>query len=704
MVITDAMQPDNPIAYVNEAFSALCGYPESEIVGRNCRFLQGPDTDPRVRSELGDAIAQGVGIRREILNYRKDGTTYWNELTIDPMRDAAGTLTGFVSTQSQSLTGGETRDALLEAETRLESIANNVPGYIYRRVMRADGQLDIMYCSPSLGAMLGVSTQDILRDFYSFVHPADRETLLAATRNSAAKLSIFREEFRLVSPGGVTHWMRSDAPPRLLKNGEIVWDGLAVEISSEKHWETEIANLALRDPMTGLLTREAWRQKIAGLLIGQSPDERHFGLIYLDIEGFHDLNARNGQKAGDHVLREIASRLSQAAGAVGGVTARLGGDEFGILYPGTFGEDELRRFARLGGDAVARPIAVDAVELIVHARVGLYLSTAGSDAAISDDDVDETLAKAELALRWAKQANGREAVAYSAADDDRFRNQAVLARSLENAITQNELELHYQPLVDLASGRIVSAEALVRWNHPTLGIQRPDLFIPLAEASGLIVPLGKWVLRRAVAQRRSWSEQGLAPPPIAINVSGIQLMDADFVGFVEEALAAESADAADFEIELTEGELIEASPQIMAALHALRDLGFSITIDDFGVGHSTFRYLRDFPVDKLKIDQIFVRKLVVGSNDALIIRAVIALARSMGIAFVAEGIETDMQRDFLQREGCQIGQGYLFSMPLVAEDFAWMLSNKICLPLRATTEVATKPKIIGKPDMKTRNR
>jgi EAL domain-containing protein (putative c-di-GMP-specific phosphodiesterase class I) len=184
-------------------------------------------------------------------------------------------------------------------------------------------------------------------------------------------------------------------------------------------------------------------------------------------------------------------------------------------------------------------------------------------------------------------------------------------------------------------------------------------------------------------QRTMWEFAGLTPPPIAINVSGVQLADTGFVPSVAAALKSVQSRAEDFVLELTEGQLIEASPQIMASLHALRDMGFKIAIDDFGSGHATFRYLRDFPVDKLKIDQMFVRKLVLDSSDALIIRAIISLARSMGIQVVAEGVETDMQRAFLLREGCEIAQGYLFSMPLVAEDFAWMLARNVKLPLSA---------------------
>ena len=681
ILITDATA-DNPVAYANAGFSALFGYSEAEAIGRNCRFLQGVDTDPRVVSEIRRALALGVSIRCDILNYRKDGTSFWNDLTIDPIRDAAGQLLGFVSIQSQADVAHLANEARADAESKLDSIARNIPGFIYRQVMRSDGAIDLVYCSPSLGKMLGITGGHTARSFYDHIHPDDHDALFAAIRLSAANMSIFREEFRLVSPGGITHWLRSEAPPRRMKNGEIVWDALALEFSAEKRWQSEFANLMLRDPLTGLLNREAWRQALTRQVEPASGKIRRCGLLIVDIEKFRDLNAKLGQRVCDDILVEIAQRLTTLAASAFGVAARLGGDEFAILVPDCAGDDALSRFAGASSEALARQMQVGVQHLTIRTCIGATFYAGVRDAGSADEDVvSELTAQAELALQRAKQAGHGAAIVYSAAQDDRLNNRAVLARSLERAIEDGELELHYQPVVELASGRILSAEALVRWNHPTLGMQPPDLFIPIAEASGLIVPLGRWVFDQAVRQWTLWHDAGLSPPPIAINVSGIQLVEPAFVNFVAESLMKLKATARNFEIELTEGQVIEASPLILATLHALRNMGFLIVIDDFGSGHATFRYLRDFPVDKVKMDQLFVRKLVLNSSDALIVRAVNSLARSMGIAFVAEGIETEMQRDFLQSEGCKIGQGYLFSMPLLAEDFAWMLANDVRLPM-----------------------
>lgn len=679
IILTDATSPDNPITYVNAAFSALSGYTAAEVVSCNCRFLQGPDTDPQAIADIRAAIAAGVGIRREILNYRKDGTAFWNDLTIDPIHNAAGRLTGFIGIQHYADAAHFAEEQRADAESRLASIADHIPGYIYRRVMHADETVEVVYCSPSIGKLLGMDVAEIAGNFYDLVHPDDRDALLEAVRRSAANLTVFREEFRLVSTNGTTHWLRSDAPPRRMANGTVVWDGLALEISAEKRWESEIAAQALRDSLTGLLSRTGWRQALTMQFNAASSQAHKCGLLCIDIKAFRELNDRLGQAAGDAMLRETAQRLTKIGDSVAGVAARLGGDEFAILVPGCAGGDTLLEIARFSAEALARPMQLGSQRVSILTSIGATFHEADSGMPHMDL-ASELMAQVELAMHWAKQTDSGP-ILYSREEDDRFQNQGLLALSLEQAIANDELELHYQPLVDLASGSIVSAEALVRWNHPTLGLQRPDLFIPLAEKSGLIVGLGRWVLEQTLRQRRQWAEAGLAPPPIAFNVSGSQLLDPDFVSIVADTVAKVGADARDFEIELTEGLLIEPSPKVLESLHALRAMGFVITIDDFGSGHATFRYLRDFPVDKLKIDQIFVRKLVLESTDALIIRAVISLARNMGIRFVAEGIETEMQRDFLQSEGCRTGQGYFFSMPLVAEDFAWLLAGDIRLPL-----------------------
>lgn len=670
VLITDNTRPDNPIVYVNSAFRRLTGYRASEVLGQNCRFLQGADTDPAAIADLRLAVSLGVGIQREILNYRKNGSTFWNEVTIDPIRNEHGALIGYVGLQNECDEEHRTSEEKAAAVATLASITDHIPGYIYQRVMRTNGSIELVYASPSLRRMLCIDDADLSPNFSEYVHPEDLDSIIQAIRKSASDMTVYQDEFRLISTDGVVHWLRSESMPRMNADGEVVWDGMAVEISAEKRWESELASLALRDPLTGLLSRGAWRKALAMRLSAEAGEPASgCALLHVDLSAFRQINKTVGTQGGDEILSAIGQRLSGFAASIEGVSARLGGDEFAVMVNACASFDVLAGHGQSLANAIAIPIIVGEHSISVQAVIGATLHQHVEGVEVTPG---ELTIQADQALHWAKVQGPGSYALYARDRDDRFSNATLLGRFLENAISNGELSLNYQPLVDISSGRVVSAEALVRWNHPELGAQRPDIFIPIAEETGFIVELGRWVFEEALRQRKLWNAVGLSVPPISVNVSGKQL-GPDLADTFRECLTQYGGDARDFELELTESLLIEGSREVLSCLQDLQDMGFSIAVDDFGSGHSTFRYLRDFPVDKLKLDQTYVRKLVLDSADAQIIRAVIALARDMGIAFVAEGIETEMQRDFLQSEGCEIGQGYLFSKPLTANDFQVLL-------------------------------
>jgi diguanylate cyclase (GGDEF)-like protein/PAS domain S-box-containing protein len=696
VVVTDATLPDNPIIFVNLAFTELTGYAAADVIGRNCRFLQGPESDPRTVAEIGAALTAGESIRRELLNYRLDGQPFWNDLSIDPIRDDAGMVIGFIGIQSDCTEKHNARRSLIEAQQRLRDITMNVPGYVYRRVLKPGGELEFSYLSPSFYRLLGLpdlsAEGEVL--FLDRVHPDDRDEFRDSILRSATRLSMFREEFRLLTSKGHVVWVRSDAQPQQMPNGDIVWDGVAIDITSEKAAETELAFLSLHDPLTGLSNRTHFKNAVAKAVQGL-PTGQKLAIFNLDLHHLQDINDGLGQSVGDEILRVVGYRLGTLARAEGGVAGRLGGDEFAVLLPRAASDSAVVAFAGDLSRAMSERITVDGNGLVIQTCIGATIFPEPQDALrdIVAQAPAELIKRADVALRAAKQEGPGAYCVYAAGSDDRFRHSLALRQSLHGALEEGQFELHYQPLVELSSGKILGAEALLRWRHPQLGMQRPDIFIPMAEESGLIVPIGYWVIAEAMRRHQTWTSAGLTPPRIAINVSSVQLRKADFLAGVKRALAETGADPRFFEFELTEGLLIEPSPEILKVLNQLRAMGFFITVDDFGTGHATFKYLRDFPVDKIKIDQTFVRSLVVDSSDASIVRAMIGLARNLGVQIVAEGVETQMQRRFLRAEGCAIGQGYLFSPPMNAEDFAWLIENKVKLPLtKDATPQAHSPK------------
>jgi diguanylate cyclase (GGDEF)-like protein len=550
--------------------------------------------------------------------------------------------------------------------------------------------MEMLYLGPTINAILD-EPDDIKIDsakFVAHIHPDDQPELTRLLHESADKMSSFRSEYRLVSSTGVERWVRADATPRRLPGGETVWDGFALEITDEKAARAELTFLESHDRLTGLSNRARFRQALALAIEALSADESVIGVILLGIDDFQDVNDSLGHPVGDEVLRELGRRLTKFIDNLGGSGARLGGDEFALLIPAVSRTRSMEAIAAALNRLVAQPITVGGHKVEVEASIGVAIFPQPNDPRLSAavDGCAELMKQADLALQAAKRDDRGGFRVFTPDLDDRFRNRIALRSSMAIGIANRQFELHYQPIVTLATGAVVGAEALVRWNHPTLGLQAPGHFIPIAEASGLIAPLGEWIVNEAFRQGQTWRAMGLGAPRVAINISSLQLRRSaqlrkpGFVSIVERALARSSAEPGQFEFELTETVLIDSSDETVETLRALKAMGFSIAIDDFGTGHSTFRYLRDFPVDRIKIDRSFVSRIGVDQADESIIRAMVSLARSLGVSVVGEGIETVEQLDFLRDVDCALGQGYLFSMPLKAEDFAWMLERNLTLP------------------------
>jgi len=696
IVITDPSKADNPIVFVNPAFTELTGYSSAEAIGRNCRFLQGLLTDRKVISEIREAVGQGRSIRRELLNYRKDGAQFWTDLAINPTRDGSGDAVGFVGILSDLTERKQTEATAHEAKTQLSNIVQNIPGFIFRRILKPDGSIEIAYFSPSFARIIGQPEGSISTraDFLKLMHPGDIEIGRRAIERSAADLSPLLLEFRLISEND-ERWIRSKSSPRRLKSGDVVWDGVGIDITTEKLAETRLAYLAYHDPLTGLANRTSLIEQLGLAIEAARKEGAQIVLSKLLVVGFAEINETLGMNEGDAALKSVAARLSELTALDrNAIAARLVGAEFAILRRGKTAAIYADEFAGIMMRSLAQPILVGQVALMTEPCIGTALLPPGELGELSADAAAaELMKRAAIALSAASKTGPGTHRRYDEDLDHRRQHRMTIRHSMRDAIDHDEFELHYQPLVDLQTSTIVSAEALIRWQHPQLGLLRPDLFIGLAEESGLIGPLGEWVMRTAMRQMMIWESEGLDPATIALNISSVQVKQPDFIETVRKALAETGADARRFDLELTESILLELSPPILAVLSELKLLGFKLVIDDFGAGHSSLQYLRNFPIDKLKIDQIFVRQLVADSSDALIIRTITSLARGLKIGLVAEGIETIEQRNFLRDQGCTTGQGYYFSLPLAAEDFAWMIKQKTTLPIVSAIKPTT---IVGK--------
>jgi diguanylate cyclase (GGDEF)-like protein/PAS domain S-box-containing protein len=686
-LICDLADPAFPIVSINPAFTELTGYPADEALGRNPRFLLGPESNPSVVAEIRASVQAGRPICRELVSYRKGGATFWAQWMLSPVRGSTGEVSGFICFMLPS-DAYHPDDAEEDEGIDLRAILKGVPGFIFRRLMSREGEITYLYTSTSANKFLGrdESAKISANDFLSQIHPDDIQRVRSALRRSGETMSRYSEEYRLISRTGQISWLRSYALPQPLANGEVFWDGLAIDVTAEKNSAAELAFLSLHDSLTGLSNRTRFLAAIVEA-VEAADDEDGVGAIFLvNLDSFQEVNEAHGLSVGDAVLQEIGRRILKFVDHDRGAAARIGGDEFAVLLRKLPNSKPAVDLAEALGDEIARPLHVGGRDLVVEGTIGAAILPRSKSSTVNTEVADELMKQADLALQAAKRETPGGHRLYEPALDDRFRHRIALRQSLQAGVAEHQFELHYQPIVVLASGAITGAEALVRWEHPTLGIQSPGHFIALAEETGLIVPLGEWIIGEAFRQGVALNRATLNPPKIAINVSSLQLHTTalqrrpDFIARVERALKETGADPRNFEFELTEGVLIDSSGDTLSTFRTLKAMGFSIAIDDFGTGHSTFRYLRDFPVDKIKIDRSFISPIGADKSDEAIVAAMIDLANSLGVKIVAEGVETRMQRDFLFARGCHLAQGYLFSMPLRAEDFEWMLAREMTLP------------------------
>lgn len=454
-------------------------------------------------------------------------------------------------------------------------------------------------------------------------------------------------------------------------------DQVAVALANARMVE-QVRALAYYDSLTGLLNRLSYKDRLARALSEAARARRHVAAFFVDLDNFGRINDTLGHEVGDQLLRQVAGRLQaccrqaeieRGAGAKGPAVARLGGDEFTVLLEDVRDSEEAVVLGRAILSAFASPIQLGSQEVFVTASLGIALYPTDGD------DAEMLLAHADTAMYEAKKHGGNGYQLFARTMTASALQRLTLETDLRRAVERDELVLHYQPIVDAASGAITGAEALVRWQHPSLGLLLPSAFIPIAEENGLIVPLGEWVLRTACAQNRAWQQAGLPPIRVAVNVASRQIRQGTLTGAVAEALETAGLEARWLGLELTESVLMERQHEAVTALQRLRTIGVHLSIDDFGTGYSSLSYLKHFPVDALKIDRTFVRDLLSVPDDAAITSAIIAMAHALELSVVAEGVESHEHLAFLRGQGCDEVQGYLMGRAVPAERFAEWLAR-----------------------------
>lgn len=424
----------------------------------------------------------------------------------------------------------------------------------------------------------------------------------------------------------------------------------------------QLRHLATHDSLTGLPNRVLLDDRLAQAVARADRDQTSFAVMVCDLDRFKLINDSLGHHAGDELLQEVARRLTTAARNIDTV-ARLGGDEFVLVVSPVVNRAEAESFAQRVIEAVLPPVQIAGISIHASPSVGIAFYPADGRS------LESLLAHADTAMYAAKERGRSNVQCYAPGMSARTQNEVRLESDLHVAVTNNQFELHYQPKVDTATGNVNSAEALIRWHHPERGLVPPGDFISIAEECGLIGPIGEWVLREACRQARAWQQAGLPSMRIAVNLSASQFRAGGLVEKVGKALADAGLEPRFLELELTESAVMSDPEESIRILEQLSRMGVILSVDDFGTGYSSMSYLRRFPIDKLKIDRSFINEVIVRSDDASIVRAIVSLAHSLRLQVVAEGVESAEQLEFLKSLGCDQYQGYHFSRPLPAIEF-----------------------------------
>lgn len=553
---------------------------------------------------------------------------------------------------------------LRETAQRLDHMLGSSPVVLYQLAM-TDGRIDTRWVSDNVQPLFGLAPAEFVarNGWRRHLHPDDRDMVL----NNLAVLpqrEHLVQEYRIVDVHGKTRFVRDEMQFTAGRDGqsdEIV--GSWNDLTESREQSKRLSFLTHYDPLTRLPNRALLLERLTHAIYRAQREDRPVALLYMDLDRFKAVNDSFGHNLGDNVLQAAADRLARGLRA-GDLLARSGGDGFVLLIEDDGGRRGAVTRAQNLMKRFIEPIALGEHDIVLTLSVGISLYPEDGDTP------DRLLQNAEAALFHAKDTGRNSYRLYSSSLSTDVAERLSMESALRGAIARNELVLHYQPQLDLDSRELLGAEALVRWQHPELGLVSPARFIPLAEEMGIVGELGAWVLKEACRQLAAWRAEGLALPRVAVNLS-VQQLDAEtLIPLVREVLHDTQLPPAALELEVTESMIMREPGKSTEALQGLRAMGIHLAIDDFGSGYSSLNYLKHLPLDRLKIDRSFVRDIGTDTNSQAISRAVIGLARSLELEAVAEGIEHDYQLEFLRQEGCRVGQGYLFGAPVPAQPFA----------------------------------
>ena len=655
--------------YMNPRHQVLLGIASEQLLGQGWSVILHPDERVDMLRELSNAIARREPMQRRIRICFADGEWHWMEAHAAPWFSATGEYAGHVGIALDIDTAVRAQQELLVSNERLKLAIEGSGDGIWdwdlagNQVLYSERAMDMLHLS-SIGphdpyALLG-----------RLVHPDDQALLKSEVDSCLNGVrNAFSVEFRVRNPDGGWHWVlsRGTVVSRDPRHGPQRMTGTFTDITDKRRSEAVIWEHANFDLLTGLPNRRLFRDRLDHEIRKAQRSGQPLALLFIDLDRFKEANDLLGHTVGDQVLIESARRIC-ACVRQSDTVARLGGDEFTVILNELDASRHVDSVAQKINETLSQPFLFGNEVIYLSASIGITLYP--NDAASAED----LIRNADQAMYVVKN-EGRNHFSYFTPSMQREANDRLrLISDLRVALRRNQLQVHYQPIIDLRSGRVAKAEALLRWRHPVLGMIAPARFVALAEETGLISEIGDWVFLQAAARARDWTRRTGQPFSVSVNKSPVQ-----FVPRINEVdwpahLHTLGLTGSSVSVEITEGLLLDASPSVSATLLAYHDAGIKVAIDDFGTGYSSIAYLKKFAVDYLKIDQSFVRDIGASPGDRAIVRSIIAMAHELGLQVIAEGIETLEQKNFLVEGQCDFGQGFLFSRAVPAKEFERMLS------------------------------
>jgi diguanylate cyclase (GGDEF)-like protein/PAS domain S-box-containing protein len=660
VVITNT---DGDIEYVNPKFEEISGYSFEEAIGKNPRILKSGDKKPEEYKDLWDTISAGQEWKGVFHNKRKDGSIYWEAASITGLRGDNGEITHYIAVKEDITARKRAEDQLRMNATVFETASEGI--------VVTDANNRVKTVNPAFTRITGYQPEDIIghdpKILSSGRHEPEFYHLMWEHINQTGFWS--GEIWNRRKDGSVYPEWISIVEIRDEKTNEITeYVAVFSDISQRKRDEEQIRRQANYDALTGLPNRSLFFDRLNQAVISARREKGLLGLLFVDLDRFKAVNDTFGHVLGDEILQEVGERLKLCV-RDSDTVARMGGDEFVVLVHDLVEVNDAATVADKIIEQMDAPFSIGGREVTLGASIGITIYPEDTD------NAEEMMRNADMAMYRAKEGGRNRYQFFTVGMQEQVRERTELEQDLRYALERNEFMLYYQPIIDSRTGTISSVEALLRWDHPKKGLISPDTFIPLAEDGGMIIPIGNCVMEEACRQLREWRDSGLGFN-VSVNISYRQLCK-EFSPWVVSSILKENKVQGEWlTLEITESLLMDDSPEVLEWLNGFKKLGIGLSIDDFGTGYSSLSYLKRFPVDVLKIDRSFVGGLPGDVGDASLVEAILAMGKSLGVKVVAEGVETEQQRDFLQKRGCDCLQGFYFGKPMPETELrSWLVEH-----------------------------